>query len=167
MTELLSSDIQDAPVERRLEPGMPPAWDELGLPSMSALLVESLSQRGSRSYEAVCQWPRWHALNERALAVTHHPLLMAESTRQLAAVLELSYLQGADADRLQPVSVCLGVDPRTQPIESGVASHVLVHVTVSDLVVRVGAVAAYRLTAEFFDAGTYFGTCGMTLAHPS
>ncbi|MEV6196298.1 hypothetical protein AB0M19_28320 [Streptomyces sp. NPDC051920] len=168
MTELLDSDIQDVvPAKRPIEPGRPPTWDELGLPSMSAMLVEALSQRGSRFYEAVCQWPRWHALNERALAVTHHPLLMAESARQLAAALELSYLRGADADRLQPISVNLGVDPRTQPIERGIASHVLVHVTTSDLVVRVGTVVAYRLTAEFFAAGTYFGTCGMTLAHPS
>ncbi|MFF2365373.1 hypothetical protein ACFVU0_22135 [Streptomyces sp. NPDC058122] len=167
MTELLDSDIQDVPAKRRINPDMPPAWDELGLPSMSAMLVASLSQRGKRSYEALCQWPRWHALNERALAVTHHPLLMAESARQLAAALELLYLQDAETERLQPVSVSLGVNPRTQPIERGVASHVLIHVTVSDLVVRRGTVAAYRLTAEFFDAGAYFGTCGMTLAHPS
>ncbi|MFD5517236.1 hypothetical protein [Streptomyces sp. NPDC127066] len=167
VTELLSGGIEDASAERRVEPRRPPTWRELGLQSMSATLVESLSQRGSRFFEARCQWPRWHALNERALAVTHHPLLMAESARQLAAVLELRYLKGADDNRLQPVSVSLGVDLKAQPVERGVASDVLVHVTVSDLVVRVGTVAAYRLTAEFFHAGTRFGSCGMTLARPS
>ncbi|MFE4703358.1 hypothetical protein ACFRIC_40515 [Streptomyces sp. NPDC056738] len=167
MTVLLSDDIKDVPAKPPMKPGTPLAWDDLGLQSMSAMLVESLSRRGSRYYEALCQWPRWHALNERALAVTHHPLLMAESTRQLAAALELLYLQDAGADRLQPSAVSLGVDPRTQPIERGAATHVLVRVTVSDLVRRGGAVAAYRLTAEFFGAGTPFGTCRMMLVHPS
>lgn len=167
VTELLDIGIEDASAERDRGRGGPPTWRELGLQSMSAALVESLSRRGSRFFEALCQWPRWHALNERALAVTHHPLLMAESARQIAAALELRHLTGADANRLQPVSVSLGVDPRAQPVECGAASDVLVHVTVSDLVVRVGTVAAYRLTAEFFHAGTRFGACGMTLARPS
>ncbi|MFH8394447.1 hypothetical protein [Streptomyces sp. NPDC018036] len=167
VTELLDGGIEDVSAGRRVGPGGPPTWRELGLQSMSATLVASLSRRGSRSFEALCQWPRWHALNERALAVTHHPLLMAESARQLAAALESRYLKGADDNRLQPLSVSLGADPRAQPVERGAASDVLVHVTVSDLVVRVGAVAAYRLTAEFFHAGTRFGACGMTLARPS
>ncbi|MGW2787806.1 hypothetical protein ACWC3X_42650 [Streptomyces populi] len=167
VTELLSSEIHDVSPGRGMGPDVPPTWRELGLQSMSAMLVESLSRRGSRFFEALCQWPRWHALNERALAVTHHPLLMAESTRQLAAILGLRYLKDTDADRLQPVSVNLGVDPRTQPVEHGAASDVLVHVTISDLVVRMGTVTAYRLTAEFSHVGTRFGTCGMTLAHPS
>ncbi|MET9901743.1 hypothetical protein [Streptomyces sp. NPDC006446] len=166
MTELLSGESQDVSAKRRPGSGGPPTWRELGLQSMSAMLVESLTQQGSRFFEALCQWPRWHALNERALAVTHHPLLMAESTRQVAAALELRYLKDVEANRLQPVSVSLGVDPRAQPVERGGASDVLVHVTVSDLVVRVGTVAAYRLTAEYFHAGARFGTCAMTLADP-
>ncbi|MGW1963629.1 hypothetical protein ACWCPD_25775 [Streptomyces sp. NPDC001935] len=167
VTELLSSGIEEVSAERHSGPDMLPTWRELGLESMSAMLVVSVSQRGSRYFEALCQWPRWHALNERALAVTHHPLLMAESARQLAAALEPRYLKGPDAGRLQPVSVSLGVDSRVRPVERGAASSVLMHVTISDLVVRVGSVAAYRLTAEFFHAGTHFGTCGMTLARPS
>ncbi|GGW77197.1 MULTISPECIES: hypothetical protein [Streptomyces] len=61
----------------------------------------------------------------------------------------------------------LGADPRTQPVERGGATDVAVRVTVSDLLLRAGGLAGYRVTAEFLHAGTRFGTCGMVVGRPS
>ncbi|MEV6612944.1 hypothetical protein AB0N31_03445 [Streptomyces sp. NPDC051051] len=146
-------------------PGDPPTCAEAGVDSMSALLVASLRRGGSRFFEARCQWPRWHALNERRLAVTHHPVIMAESTRQLAAAVRLRHLPEA-AVPLRPLAVCLGLDPRTQPVERDGATDVAVRVTVSDLQLRGGSLAGYRLTAEFLHARTRFGTCTMDVGRP-
>ncbi|MFJ4692410.1 hypothetical protein [Streptomyces sp. NPDC088766] len=146
--------------------GDPPTYAEVGVDSMSALLVASLRRGGSRFFEARCQWPRWHALNERRLAVTHHPVIMAESTRQLAAAVQLRYLPKAHTAPLRPLAVCLGLDPRTWPVERGGATDVAVRVTVSDLQLRGGGLAGYRLTAEFLHAQTRFGTCTMAVGRP-
>ncbi|MGV9557724.1 hypothetical protein [Streptomyces sp. NPDC003401] len=146
-------------------PGDPPTYAEAGADSLSALLVASLRRGGSRFFEARCQWPRWHPLNERRLAVTHHPVVMAESTRQLAAVLQPRHLPEA-AVPLHPLAVCLGLDPRTRPVERGGATDVAVRLTVSDLLLRGGDLTGYRLTAEFFHARTRFGTCAMDLGRP-
>ncbi|MFF0187500.1 hypothetical protein [Streptomyces sp. NPDC005244] len=145
-------------------PEAPPPWRDLGLSSMSALLVVSLSRAGSRSFQAVCQWPRWHPLNEHALAVTHHPLILVESTRQLAALAENRYLPATDSAPLRPTSVALGTDPETQPVETGGATDVVVRVTTSDVAVRSGRLAGYRITAEYFHAGSRFGVCAMVFA---
>ncbi|MGX1274406.1 hypothetical protein [Streptomyces phaeoluteigriseus] len=160
-------DDQGAPAAGQPPPGgAPPTYGEVGLDSMSALLVASLRRGGSRFFEARCQWPRWHPLNERRLAVTHHPLIMAESTRQLAAAVQLLHLPQPYGAPLLPLSVGLGVDPRTQPVERGGATDVAVRVTVSDLLLRAGGLAGYRVTAEFLHAGTRFGTCGMVVGRP-
>ncbi|MFG2310427.1 hypothetical protein ACGFS9_17410 [Streptomyces sp. NPDC048566] len=142
-----------------------PEWRELGLSAMSALLVVSLSHAGRHSFRAVCQWPRWHPLNERALAVTHHPLLLVESTRQLAALAQARCLPAAESPpRLRPVSVALGTDPRTRPVETGAATEVAVRVTMSDVSVASGALTGYRITAEYFHADRRFGVCAMVFA---
>lgn len=39
----------------------------LGLETMASLLVVSLSRLGSRCYAGLCQWPRLHPLNDRAV----------------------------------------------------------------------------------------------------
>ncbi|MFF0139525.1 hypothetical protein ACFYRN_24125 [Streptomyces sp. NPDC005227] len=148
-------------------PEAPPPWRDLGLSSMSAMLVVSLSRAGSRSFQAVCQWPRWHPLNEHALAVTHHPLILVESTRQLAALAQNRYLPVADSAPLRPTSVALGTDPETRPIETGGATDVAVRVTTSDVAVRSGRLAGYRITAEYFHAGSRFGVCAMVCAPAS
>ncbi len=145
-------------------PEAPPQWRDLGLSSMSALLVVSLSRAGSRSFEAVCQWPRWHPLNEHVLAVTHHPLILVESTRQLAALAESRFLPATGTAPLRPTSVALGTDPQTQPVETGGATDVTVRVTTSDVAVRAGSLTGYRITAEYFHAGRRFGVCAMVFA---
>ncbi|MFD7680369.1 hypothetical protein [Streptomyces sp. NPDC060187] len=145
-------------------PEAPPQWRDLGLSSMSALLVVSLSRAGSRSFEAVCQWPRWHPLNEHVLAVTHHPLILVESTRQLAALAESRFLPATGTAPLRPTSVALGTDPQTQPVETGGATDVTVRVTTSDVAVRADSLTGYRITAEYFHAGGRFGVCAMVFA---
>ncbi|MEU8792761.1 hypothetical protein [Streptomyces sp. NPDC048643] len=157
----------EGPPEPVQAPDAPPQWRDLGLSSMSAMLVVSLSRAGSRSFQAVCQWPRWHPLNEHSLAVTHHPLIIVESTRQLAALAESRYLPATDTTPLRPTSVALGTDPETQPVETGGATDVAVRVTTSDLAVRSGRLTGYRITAEYFHAGRRFGVCSMVFATTS
>ncbi|MFF1544416.1 hypothetical protein [Streptomyces sp. NPDC058291] len=127
------------------------------------MLVVSLRKVGARGFEARCQWPRLHPLNERALTVVHHPLIMAESLRQLAAALERRHLATA-ATALEPVSVGLGLAPGAQPREAGDATAVGVRLGVSDVLLDDGELIGYRVSAEFLHAGQRFGSCTMRLA---
>jgi hypothetical protein len=134
---------------------------------MASLLIVSLRRLGSRCFAAECQWPRLHPLNERSLtAVTHHPLIMVESTRQLAVALAGAYFTGTLRTPLRPVSVSLGLDPRLRPTEEGGATDVSARLVVSDLASEDGALSAYRVTAEFLHEGTPFGSCRMHLVRP-
>lgn len=156
---------RDAPGARETGHGDPLLWHTIGLETMASLLVVSLRRQGSHFFAARCQWPRLHPLNERTATVRHHPLIMAESTRQLATALEHTYLPGAGTAPFEPVSVSMGTPPRTQPAESGSATEVAVRVGVSDLVRREGgALVAYRVTAEYLHAGAPFGSCTMRFA---
>ncbi|MFD5625787.1 hypothetical protein [Streptomyces sp. NPDC127072] len=139
-------------------------WDAIGLETMASMLVVSLRRRGSRCLGARCQWPRLHPLNERTTVVTHHPLIMVESTRQLALALERGHLPATGAPPLEPVSVAMGLNPRACPEESGSATDVAVRIGVSDLEIRAGTLVAYRVTAEYLHAGTPFGSCTMRFA---
>ncbi|MGW5861619.1 AfsA-related hotdog domain-containing protein [Streptomyces sp. NPDC055239] len=135
------------------------------------MLVVSLRRLGRTGFSAQCQWPRFHPLNERAIAVSHHPLIMVESTRQIAVALEHRYLS-ADAVAqgrapLEPVSVSLGLQPRVWPTERASATDVAVRVTVSDHATRADELACYRITAEYQHAGTPFGSCTMRMARPA
>lgn len=159
-----SPRTEGAPRVPEEAPDAAPSWRALGLSSMSAMLVVSVTRAGRRSFRAVCQWPRWHPLNERALAVTHHPLILVESTRQLAALAENRYLPTPDGAPLRPTSVALGADAETQPVETGGATEVTVRVTMSDVAVSSGHLTGYRITAEFFHEGTRFGVCAMVFA---
>ncbi|MFD5695413.1 AfsA-related hotdog domain-containing protein [Streptomyces rubiginosohelvolus] len=96
--------------------GISPDWRQLGLESMASMLVLSLDRLGSDYFEAGCQWPRLHPLNERVIAVRHHPMLMVESTRQLALALQGSHLPITGNGPLEAVSVRIGLRlPRTSP----------------------------------------------------
>ncbi|MEU6824192.1 AfsA-related hotdog domain-containing protein [Streptomyces atriruber] len=141
-------------------------WRTLGLGTMASLLVVSLRRTGSRSFVAQCQWPRFHPLNERVNAVRHHPLIVVESTRQLAVALQRHHLPGAGGP-LEPVSVALGVHPWAQPTERGDATDVVVRVGVSDQAVHAGVLTAFRLTAEYQHRGRPFATCTVRCARPS
>nr|BFD86975.1 hypothetical protein StreXyl84_63760 [Streptomyces sp. Xyl84] len=140
-------------------------WRGLGLDTMASLLVESFARLGRRCFAARCHWPRLYPLNERALgAVAHHPLIMAESTRQLALALEYGRPPGAVRARLEPVSVCRGLRLRSWPVERGGATDVDVRMSVSDLVTEAGLPVAHRVTAEFLHMGEAFGSCTMRFA---
>ncbi|XKK60721.1 hypothetical protein HFP71_34075 [Streptomyces sp. ARC32] len=140
----------------------------LGLETMASLLVVSLSRLGSRCYAGLCQWPRLHPLNDRAVtAVAHHPLIMVESTRQLALALEREHPPEAGRARLEPVSVSLGVRLRSRPVERGSATDVGARVSVSDLVTEAGLTVAHRVTVESLHAGVPFGSCTMRLTRSS
>ncbi|MGW7264941.1 hypothetical protein [Streptomyces sp. NPDC054842] len=157
---------RDGPTPEHGTRHVPLTWRTLQLETMASLLVVSLRRLGSRCFAARCQWPRLHPLNERCLtAVAHHPLIMAESTRQLAVALAAD-ITGADGAPLQPVSVSLGLDPRLWPTEEGGATDVSARLVVSDLASEDGALTAYRVTAEFVHAGTPFGSCSMRLTRP-
>ena len=144
----------------------PLSWRNLGLEAMASMLVVSLRRLGNRSFEAQCQWPRMHPLNERAPTVAHHPLIIVESTRQIAVALQHRHLPAAGRTACEAVSVSLGLRPGAQPAESGSATHVPVRVTLSDLVPGPGGLAAFRVTAECLHAGEQFATCTMTFATP-
>ncbi|MFC8127122.1 AfsA-related hotdog domain-containing protein [Streptomyces sp. NPDC057302] len=131
---------------------------------MASLLVVSLKRQGSSAFTARCQWPRLHPLNERAIAVSHHPLIMAESTRQLAVALAR---QPHGLGSLEPVSVSLGFAPGPRPTERGSATDVAVRVSVSDHATQAGLQTAYRITAEYEHAGKLFGSCTMRCARPA
>lgn len=159
-------------------------WRSLGLDAMASLLVVSLCRLGCSSFIAQCQWPRFHPLNERAIAVSHHPLLMVESTRQIAVALERRHPAGEglapheavpaasrdvplDASLdvpLEPVAVSLGLHPRSWPTERGSATDVTARVSVSDLATRGGRLSSCRITAEYQHAGRPFGSCTMRVA---
>ncbi len=147
--------------------GVSPDWRQLGLESMASMLVLTLRRRGSSYFEASCQWPRLHPLNERVIAVRHHPMLMAESTRHLASALQRSHLPIAGNEPLEAVSVRMGRRLRAQPVERGSATTVAVALSVSDLARSRGGLMAFRLTAEYRYAGIPFGTCSMRLARPA
>ncbi|MDR6978470.1 hypothetical protein J2X68_005196 [Streptomyces sp. 3330] len=146
-----------APPPEREAPDAPLTWRSAGLETMASMLVLSLRRLGSRGFEAWCQWPRSHPLNERALVVAHHPLIMVESVRQIAAALERRHLPRPFAP-LEPGSVRLGLIHEAQPRERGVATAVLVRVAVSDLVLHGGRLVGYRLCADFLQAGLRFGS---------
>ncbi|GHC51140.1 AfsA-related hotdog domain-containing protein [Streptomyces flavofungini] len=149
------------------EPGAPLTWRTLGLDTMASLLVMSLSRLGSSGYRARCQWPRLHPLNERAIAVSHHPLIMAESTRQLAIAWERRHASADGVAPLEPVSVNLGLRPAARPTERGSFTDVAVRVSVSDHATHAGRLVAYRITAEYEHEGTPFGSCTMRCARPA
>ncbi|WJV44117.1 AfsA-related hotdog domain-containing protein [Streptomyces flavofungini] len=159
--ERLPDDLE-APVAELL--GAELARRTLGLETVTALLVVSMSRRGSRSFTAVCQWPRLHPLNERAVAVRHHPLIMVESTRQLAMALRHRRLPESGTPPLRAVSVRLGLHAAALPTEQGSATDVAVQLTVSDLAADSGGLAAYRVTAEFAHAARPLGWCSMRFA---
>ncbi|MEV0017042.1 hypothetical protein [Streptomyces tendae] len=157
--------VGDRPAREPVIRQVPLTWRGLGLDTMASLLVESCARLGSRCFAARCQWPRLHPLNERALgAVAHHPLIMAESTRQLALALEYGRPPGVVRTRLEPVSVGLGLRLRSWPVERGGATDVDVRMSVSDLVTEAGRPVSHRVTAEFRHTGESFGTCTMRFA---
>ncbi|MGY6022540.1 AfsA-related hotdog domain-containing protein [Streptomyces spinosirectus] len=144
----------------------PLSWRGLGLEAMASMLVIWLRRLGDRSFEAQCQWPRMHPLNERVPTVAHHPLIIVESTRQIAAAVQHRFPLAAGPTAFEAVSVNLGLRHGAQPTESGSATHVPVRVTLSDLVPGPRGLAAFRVTAEFLYAGQQFATCTMTFAPP-
>ncbi|NEB77432.1 hypothetical protein G3I40_19740 [Streptomyces sp. SID14478] len=164
-TEQFALDVDPREDQERIPPRPPPTWRQLGLDTMAALLVVSLRRLGSNGFTARCQWPRTHPLNERSLAVTHHPLILAESTRQLAVALEHQYLSTdvRTSLPLELLSVRLGLSPDARPIERGSASDVTVRVSVGDLATRGGVLTAYRIAAEYAYVGVPFGSCAMWL----
>ncbi|MER7922986.1 AfsA-related hotdog domain-containing protein [Streptomyces sp. NPDC096057] len=141
-------------------------WHGLGLETVASMLVVSLCRQGDRSFEARCQWPRMHPLNERVNVVEHHPLIVVESTLQIAAAVQRGHLRAAGSQQFEAVSVSLGLHPGLQPSESGSVTHVRVRVTLSDLVPRGGVLASFRMTAEYLHAGQVFATCTMICAPP-
>ncbi|PWI13144.1 hypothetical protein DI272_02595 [Streptomyces sp. Act143] len=141
-------------------------WHALGLETMSSLLVLSLRRLGDRSFEGRCQWPRTHPLNERTTTVAHHPLIVVESTRQLAVAVQRRHLPTATEADYEVLSVSLGLLPGCAPMESGSATDVAVRLTLSDLVVRAGSAVSFRVTAEYLYAGRIFATCVMGCAAP-
>jgi len=159
--------VVDRPAPEPVIRQVPLTWRGLGLDTMASLLVESCARLGSRCFAARCQWPRLHPLNERALgAVAHHPLIMAESARQLALALEYGRPPGAVRARLEPVSVGLGLRLRSWPVERGGATDVDVRMSVSDLVTVAGRPVSHRVTVEFLHTGEPFGSCTMRFARP-
>ncbi|MFB7299199.1 hypothetical protein [Streptomyces rubiginosohelvolus] len=128
------------------------------------MLVLSLKRLGSSYFEAGCQWPRLHPLNERVIAVRHHPMLMVESTRQLALALRGSHLPITGEEPLEAVSVRMGLQLGAQPVERGSATDVAVGLSVSDLARNGRGLTAFRVTAEYRHAGIPFGTCSIRLA---
>ncbi|WP_329353036.1 hypothetical protein OG226_50095 [Streptomyces sp. NBC_01261] len=141
-------------------------WRTLGLETVACMLLVSLRRLGDRSFEGHCQWPRLHPLNERANVVEHHPLIVVESTRQIAAAVQHGHLRTGGERQFAAVSVSLGLHPGAQPSESGSVTHVRVRVTLSDLVPGGGALASFRITAEYLHAGQVFATCTMTCGPP-
>lgn len=139
------------------------AWHTIGLETESMLVV-SLRRRGSHCFAAQCQWPRIQSLSVRTVTVTHHPLIMVECTRQLVMALEREYRHAVGAAPLEPVSMSLGLHPWARPAESGSATDVAVRIRVSDLVTWAGMLVAYRVTAEYLNAGVPFASCTMRLA---
>lgn len=171
------SAVYEAPVLGAASPEAPGAgcatvpegeltWRALGLETVASMLVVSLRRQGDRAFEAWCQWPRLHPLNERVNVVEHHPLIVVESTRQIAVAIQRGHLRTAGERQFEPVSVSLGLHPGLQPSESGSVTDVRVRVTLSDLVPRAGAPASFRVTAEFLHARQVFATCTMTCAPP-
>ncbi|MEU6678908.1 hypothetical protein [Streptomyces sp. NPDC046925] len=142
-------------------------WRTLGLDAMASMLVVSLRRLGRTGFAAECQWPRLHPLNDRAVAVAHHPLLMVESTRQIAVALERLHLSAEGPALLEPVSVSLGLRSRSWPSERGSATDVTVRVSVSDHATPAPGLTGYRITAEYEHAGTPFGSCTMRMARPA
>ncbi|MFD6292288.1 AfsA-related hotdog domain-containing protein [Streptomyces sp. NPDC060205] len=142
-----------------------PTWRSIGLATMAAMLVVSLRRVGSRAFEARCQWPRFHPLNERHLPVSHHPLIMVESVRQVAMALA-AHLPPSAGD-LEPVSVRLGLSGGGLPLEGGDATDVLLRVALGDVEAEDGRCVAYRLTADCLHAGQRFASCAMRLARPA
>jgi len=134
-------------------------WHALGLETMASLLVLSLHRLGDRFFEGRCQWPRTHPLNERATTVAHHPLIVVESTRQLAVAVQRRHLPMASQADCEVLSVSLGLLAGFVPRESGSATDVAVRLTLSDVVVRAGSAASFRVTAEYLHAGQVFATC--------
>lgn len=134
---------------------------------MASMLVLTLHRSGTSYFEAACQWARLHPLNERVIAVRHHPMLLAESTRQLALALQSTHLPIAGNEPLEAASVRMGLRLRAQPVERGSATTVAVALSVSDLARSRGGLVGFRLTAEYRYAGVPFGTCSMRLARPA
>ncbi|MCX3063497.1 hypothetical protein [Streptomyces beihaiensis] len=160
--------VGDRPGREPVMRQVPLIWRGLGLDTMASLLVESFARLGRRCFAARCQWPRLYPLNERALgAVAHHPLIMAESTRQLGLALEYDHPPGAARARLEPVSVSLGLRLRSWPVERGGATDVDVRMSVSDLETEAGRPVAHRVTAEFLHTGEAFGSCTMRFTRPA
>ncbi|MFI9831114.1 AfsA-related hotdog domain-containing protein [Streptomyces sp. NPDC051913] len=141
-------------------------WHALGLETMASLLVLSLHRLGDRYFEGRCQWPRTHPLNERGTTVAHHPLIVVESTRQLAVAVQRRHLPTASPADCEVLSVGLGLLPHLVPMESGSATDVAVRLTLTDVVARPGTAASFRVTAEYLYAGRVFATCVMRCASP-
>ncbi|MFD0427274.1 hypothetical protein ACFQ60_01330 [Streptomyces zhihengii] len=141
-----------------------PSWHALGLPTMSSMLLQSFARQGSHSYAARCQWPRLHPLNDRMPVVRHHPLLMLESTRQIALALARWYPAPAGHPPCEPVSAGLGLRPESWPGERGCATDLQVRIGVSDLLASGTGAAAFRVTAEYLHGGVPIGSCTVKLA---
>lgn len=62
-------------------------------------------------FTAQCQWPRCHPLDERAITVSHHLLIMAVCTRRLALELKCRHLSPAKPAPLESISASLGLHP--------------------------------------------------------
>ncbi|MDI3417635.1 hypothetical protein [Streptomyces luteolus] len=139
-------------------------WSEIGLDTMASMLVVSLGRNSSHSFTGRCQWPRLHPLNERRFPAAPHPLIMVESTRQLARAIERRHLREAAGAALEPVSVSAGLRPQVQPQEAGSATAVEARLLLSDLSTCSYGPTSYRVTAEFAHGGVPFASCTMLLA---
>lgn len=162
---LVFSRVRRAADRERAED--PVTWGGLGLETMASLLVESVRRLGDRFFEGACQWPRTHPLNERDTAVVHHPLIVVESTRQLAAAVQRRHLTECGNTLFETTSVSLGLSPAAQPTERLGATRVPARVVLSDVVPQSGTPVSFRLTAEYLHRGQAFATCTMTFAPPA
>ncbi|MFG3126992.1 hypothetical protein ACGFZU_04700 [Streptomyces tendae] len=105
-------------------------------------------------------------LSWRDLVLDTMASLPVESFTRLG---KLEYGRPAEAvrARLEPVSVGLGLRPRSWPVARRSATDVDVRMSVSDLVTVAGRPVAHRVTAEFLRTGESFGSCSVRLVRPA
>ncbi|MEU9335515.1 ScbA/BarX family gamma-butyrolactone biosynthesis protein [Streptomyces sp. NPDC048290] len=129
--------------------------------SVAEVLLTDVRRMDETRFEAAACWPRSHPTFPLDGPAVHHPLLIAETLRQLGIYIPLRYFGVAPDARLLITDLSFTVDPMAQPRTERGATQIDCRVRADGLrTERDGTAAGLRLGVEFRADGVVFARAG-------
>ncbi|WP_030738387.1 ScbA/BarX family gamma-butyrolactone biosynthesis protein [Streptomyces sp. NRRL S-31] len=129
--------------------------------SVAEVLLTDVLRIDEVTFAAAACWPRSHPTFPVDRPASHHPLMVAETLRQLGIFIPLRYF-GVPVDaRLLITDLFFAIEPEAQPSVGHGATDVTCRVRVTGLRTDAdGAATALRLRAQFLADGVVFAEAG-------